>query len=434
MKKTQALYERAKKIIPGGTQLLSKRPEQFAPGLWPAYAKKAEGCRIWDLDNTEYLDMSSMGIGSCIVGYANVEINKKLIEGLQMGSMCTLNFAEEVTLTEKLLELHPWAGMARYTRSGGEALAVAIRIARAATKKEKVVFCGYHGWSDWYLAGNLYEKNALGGHLLDGLNPLGLPKGLTGTAIPFHYNNLNELDSALAQGDIAAIVMEPIRYQPPNPGFLEEVKKKANAIGAVLIFDEVTSGWRQNLGGIHLKLGIDPDMCVYAKAISNGTPFGAIIGRSDIMQVAQDTFISSTYWTERLGFVAALATIEFLEKHQGSEKLLANGETVQKIWKRVAEKYGISITIAGHPSLCHFSLNHDKQQVLKTILTQQLLKENVLGNFAYYASYAHNQKDFDQYEKAFSKAMKVVGKAIESKDPESFLEGPIAHTGFTRLL
>ncbi len=431
---TQTLYEKAKRIIPGGTQLLSKRPEQYAPELWPAYAKKAKDCRIWDLDGTEFIDMSSMGIGSCIAGYANDEINEKLIEALQLGSMCSLNFAEEVFLSDKLLQLHPWADMVRYARSGGEALAVAVRIARASTKKEKVVFCGYHGWSDWYLAGNLYEKNALGGHLLDGLNPLGLPKGLTGTAIPFHYNNLEEFDRALAQGDIAAVVMEPMRYQKPNPGFLEEIRKKTEAIGAVLIFDEVTSAWRQTVGGIHLKLKIEPDMCVFAKAISNGTPCAAIIGKEYIMQVAQDTFISSTYWTERLGFVAALATIDFLESHNVVEILHANGLHVQQIWKNGAAKNNINISIEGDPSLCHFSINHEHSQLLKTILTQQLLKFHILGNTAYYASCAHKQEDFQAYEEAFYCAMSVVADAIKSKNPESFLEGPVAHTGFSRLV
>jgi len=180
MGKSQELYRKAKKIIPGGTQLLSKRPEMFLPELWPAYYDKAKGCEVWDLDGKKYIDMSTMGVGSCILGYADDDVNKAVKSAVDRGNMCTLNAPEEVELAELLLKLHPWAEMVRYARTGGESMMIAVRIARAKSGKDTVLFCGYHGWHDWYLSSNLADEKSLDGHLLPGLNPLGVPRALKG--------------------------------------------------------------------------------------------------------------------------------------------------------------------------------------------------------------------------------------------------------------
>lgn len=431
--KGQALYTRAKKIIPGGTQLLSKRSELYAPGLWPPYAKKASGCTIEDLDGNNFLDFSTMGIGSCLLGYADKKVNEAVQKVVANGSMCSLNFPEEVELAEELLKLHPWADMVRYARSGGEILAQAARIARAGTGKDRIVFCGYHGWHDWYLAGNLQDGDQLGDHLLTGLEPLGVPAGLKGTAVPFHYNVIEELDAALALGDIAAIIMEPFRYQEPENDFLQKVREKAKKAGAVLIFDEVTSGWRYVHGGIHQLYSVTPDIAVYAKAISNGFPCAALVGKEEIMQYAQETFISSTYWTERVGSAAAIATIKELKEQQVAEYLLETGKKVQAIWKNAADSHNLSITIEGRPALTHFSFNHDKPQVLSTLLTQELLDKSILGNTAYYGSFAHKEEHITIYEAALNEAFKSIAKAVESGGPEKFLRCEQAYKGFTRL-
>ena len=313
----QQLYRKAKKRIPGGTQLLSKRPEMFLPEQWPSYYSKAKGVEVWDLDGNKYIDMSTNGIGACILGAADPDVDAAVKRAIESGTMSTLNAPEEVELADLLCDLHPWAGMVRYARGGGEAMAVAVRIARAHTRRDKIAFCGYHGWHDWYLSANLSQEQALDGHLLPGLEPLGVPRGLIATALPFRYNHLEDLNAIVAkhESELAAIVMEPIRDQAPPPGFLEGVRKTASAIGAVLIIDEVSAGFRLITGGAHLRFNLEPDMAVFAKAISNGYPMAAIIGRSAVMEAAQNTFISSTYWTERIGPVAALATIR---KHQES--------------------------------------------------------------------------------------------------------------------
>jgi len=243
-----ALYGKARKLIPGGTQLLSKRPEMYLPEQWPSYYSRSQGAAVWDLDGRRYLDLSNNGVGSCPLGYADPDVNDAVKQAIDSGSMTTLNCPEEVELAELLCELHPWASMVRYARTGGEAMAIAVRIARAKTCRSRVAFCGYHGWSDWYLAANLAEADSLGrnGLLLPGLQPAGVPRELTGTAYGFRHNHADELKALVNKhrGEFAAIICEAQRGDKPIPGFLEEVREIANNIGSVLIFDEITSAMR----------------------------------------------------------------------------------------------------------------------------------------------------------------------------------------------
>ena len=308
----QQLYRRAKALIPGGTQLLSKRPEMFLPEQWPSYYDRAEGACIWDLDGRKYIDMCISGVGACPLGYADPDVNAAVVDAVRRGSMCTLNCPEEVELAELLCRLHPWAQMVRFARTGGESMAVAVRIARAKTGRSKVAFCGYHGWSDWYLGVNLVEGDALGskGLLLPGLDPRGVPRELAGTALGFRHNHLEELRDLVSKtgGDLAAIIAEPQRGERPAPEFLAGLRQVADETGAVLIFDEISSAMRLNTGGVHLLYGQAPDIAVFSKSIGNGFAIGAIVGRAEVMEAAQGTFLSSTYWTERVGPSATLAT------------------------------------------------------------------------------------------------------------------------------
>ncbi|MFA6969608.1 MAG: aminotransferase class III-fold pyridoxal phosphate-dependent enzyme, partial [Candidatus Paceibacterota bacterium] len=326
-KKTgQKLWEKAKTLIPGGSQLLSKRAELFAPDQWPAYYSRAEGAYVWDLDGTRYLDMLNMGIGSCVLGYADKDVNDAVIGAVNRGAMSTLNCPQEVELAELLLLLHPWASMVRYARTGGESMAIASRIARAYTGRDTIAFCGYHGWADWYLATNLQTKDALADHLLAGLEPRGVPKGLAGTVLPFHYNKIEELEAIVAKNpDLAAIIMEPMHGEYPRDGFLEKVREIATRTGAVLVFDEITIGFRLAIGGAHLTLGVEPDLAIFGKGMSNGYAMAAIIGKHDVMQAVQDTFISSTYWTEAIGPTATLAAIAKMQRLNLPEHLSAIG-------------------------------------------------------------------------------------------------------------
>lgn len=414
---------------------MSKRAELFLPGQWPSYFKKAKGCEVWDLDGNKYIDMYSMGIGSCILGYADPDVNRAVKKVIDEGSMCTLNSPEEVELAELLLKLHPWADKVRYARTGGEAMAQAVRIARAKSQKDKVAFCGYHGWSDWYLASNLADNKNLDGHLIAGLEPKGVPRGLKGTAIPFHYNKIEELEKIIKNNnDIGVIVLEPIRHQEPKANFLEKIRKIADKTGAVLVFDEVSSGFRFNVGGAHLKYGVNPDIAVYAKAMSNGFPMAAIIGKKEIMESAQDTFISSTYWTERTGPAAAIAVIRKMIKNRVPQKLEKTGKYLIKNLEKIAKKNQIKMEIIGLPALMHFSFGYEnKNQAVQTLFTQEMLKRGFIASSGIYVSYAFQKSHIDKYLKAVDAVFNILAKAIEKNEVEKMLKGPVAQSGFQRL-
>jgi glutamate-1-semialdehyde 2,1-aminomutase len=435
METGQRLYIQAKKRIPGGTQLLSKRPEMFLPDQWPSYYSKAKGAEVWDLDGKKFVDMSLNGVGACILGAADSDVDAAVKKAIDAGTMSTLNAPEEVELAELLCELHPWAEMVRYARCGGEAMAVAVRIARAHTRRDKIAFCGYHGWHDWYLSTNLAADSALDGHLLPGLEPAGVPRGLLGTTLPFRYNHLEDLKEIVDKNrsDLAAIVMEPIRDHEPDPGFLEDVREIASETGAVFIIDEVSAGFRLNTGGAHLLFNIEPDMAVFAKAVSNGYPMAAIIGRGCVMEAAQKTFISSTYWTERIGPVAALATIRKFRDHDVSQHLNKIGEMVQKGWSNAAQKSGLSIEVGGIYPAGHFTIDHEQSQVAHTFFTQLMLEKGFLASRAFYATYAHQSEHINRYLSAVADAFKVIAAAVKKNALIANLKGPIAHAGFKRL-
>lgn len=430
-----ALWKKAKKIIPGGSQLLSKRSEMFLPGSWPSYYKKARGVEITDLDGKKYVDMSIMSVGTCTLGYADRDVNLAVKKVIDNGSISTLNAPEEVELAELLIKIHPWAKMVRYTRTGGEAMAAAVRIARAYTRKDKVVFCGYHGWADWYLASNLGDDKSLDGHLLPGLEPAGVPSGLRGSSLAFSYNHIEELEKIVEENkDVGVIVLEPFRHQEPKNNFLEKVKAIAQKINAVLIFDEITIAWRLNVGGVHLLYGVSPDIAVLGKAMSNGYPMAAIIGRKEVMQAAQKTFISSTYWTEKIGPVAALSTIKKMRKNNVPKHLKKIGSLIGNGWKKSAKKHNLNVSIMGPEALVSFSFNYGRDnQALKTLFTQEMLQLGYLASGNVYVSYAHKENHIKAYLKAVDKTFGLIKKAVDDKSVHKLLTGPIAHSGFRRL-
>jgi len=403
-----SLYRKAKQLIPGGTQLLSKRPEMFLPDQWPSYYSKCKGVEVWDLDGRKYIDMTIAGVGTCPLGYGDTDVNNAVTKAIKTGNMCTLNVPEEVELAKLLCELHPWAKMVRYARTGGEAMAIAIRIARAYTGKSKILFCGYHGWHDWYLSANLADDNALDGQLLPGLKPAGVPRELIKTSISFHYNNLKEFKSLIIKygSRIAAVVMEPVRNYWPEKNFLEGIRQTTKEKNIPLVFDEVTSGFRMTTGGIHLKLKIEPDICVFAKAIGNGYPMAAVIGKSNIMNVAQTSFISSTYWTDRIGPAAALATIKKFKKYKVYLHLIAIGNMIQNGWKKLAKKYDLNIKITGIPPLSHWEIKEKDSQLIHTLIVKKMLEKGFLTSKAFYATYAHSKKHINDYLDALDSVIK----------------------------
>ncbi len=434
---TQQLYAHARQRIPGGTHLLSKRPELFAPGLWPAYFRRAKGCEVWDLDGRRYIDMSHNAVGACLLGYAHPAVNQAVAACLEKGACSTLNPPEEVELADRLCAIHPWAERVRLARAGGEACAIAVRIARATTDRQVVAICGYHGWHDWYLAANLGEDDALRGHLLPGLEPQGVPTALRGTTVTFPHGDLDAFQAVLDKHGkrLAAVIMEPCRYQDPPPGFLEAVRDGAHKAGALLLFDEVTIGWRRTLGGVHLRLGMAPDMAIFAKALGNGHPIGAVIGTAAAMAGAETSFISSSCWTERVGPVAALATLDTMAQVDVPGHVASIGLQVQSLWREESEAVGLPVQVPDcFPCLARFVFEHAEANALRTLFTQRMLARGYLATAAFTPTLAHTEDVVAAYGEAVREVFKELAEGIEKNDINERLAGPPAHEGFRRLL
>ena len=318
-------------------------------------------------------------------------------------------------------------------------MALAVRIARAQTGREKVAVCGYHGWMDWYLAANLTAGDPLGGEglLLAGLEPRGVPNALAGSTLVFHFNRLDELSEIAAnhEGQLAAIVTEPQRFEKPQPEFLEGMRRIADENRAVLIFDEITSGLRLTTGGAHLMYGVTPDLAVFGKGLGNGFPIGAVVGKQETMDAAQTTFLSSTFWTERVGPVAALATLKKHAAIQAAEKMKAAGRSVQQLWHELAVANGLDVEV-GHADmtpLAHLKFRYPNRRAVQTLHCQLMLERGILDNATFYATAAHTEHHLRQYRRAVAEVFPILADACQQGTVESQLDGPVGHSGFQRL-
>jgi glutamate-1-semialdehyde aminotransferase/spore coat polysaccharide biosynthesis protein SpsF (cytidylyltransferase family) len=430
LNKGQQLWKRAKKIIPGGTMLFSKNPDLFLPNFWPAYFEKTKGCNIWDLEGRKYLDLSMMGIGTNILGYSRREVDGAVKNIINKGNMSTLNSKEEILLAEKLIEMHPWAGKVRFARTGGEAAAIAVRIARAATGKDKIAICGYHGWHDWYLSANLSDSQNLNSHLMRNLPIQGVQKNLKNSVFVFEYNNFDQLKKIVSQNNIGTVIMEVSRNEPPKKNFLENIRKLTKNKNIVLIFDECTSGFREAFGGLHLKYKVNPDIATFGKALGNGYAINAVIGTDSIMNYAHSTFISSTFWTERIGSVAGLKTLEIMEKIKSWDVISSLGKKVKANWESLAKINNIKIKIQGLSALPRFDFENKNNLYYKTFISQEFIKKNFLASNAIYLCTAHNMKIFNNYFDILNSVFFKISRSINDNiDPQKLLSGPVCIGG-----
>ena len=431
------LYRHAMEVIPGGTQLFSRRPERFAPGIFPPFVTHAKGTRVWDLDGNEYIDFLC-GVGPVILGHAYEPVTEAVIAQLRKGSALPVNHPLEVELADLLVETVPCAEMVRFCKSGGTADEMAIRIARGHTGRDKVAFCGYHGWHDWYLAANLSGADTLNSHLLPGLDIRGVPRALEGTTIPFEYNNADSLRAVLEAnpGQIAAIIMEASRTDTPQPGFLERVRQLADEDGAVLIFDEVITGFRLAMGGAQERYGVTPDLATFGKAMSNGHPIAAVCGRREVMQDAASMFISSTYYSDAAGMAAAIATIRELRDKDALSHIWRIGALLQRGFNELAAKHGLEATCDGLPPVTHphFTCPPELIKPLVTLYIQEMLRGGIFGITVNYICYEHSEQDVEAFLAAADGAFAVMKRALDEGDVRKYLEGDERGDDFGRMV
>ncbi len=424
-------WEKAIQIIPGGNMLYSKRAEAFLPDYWPTYYTKTKDCFIWDKDRNKYIDMI-FAVGTNVLGYNNSKLEKDVIKAVKKGNMSTLNSYEEVQLTEELLKIDKWAGMVKYARTGAEANSIAIRIAKSYQKyKPNIAACGYHGWHDWYLSSNLSNRNNLNYHLTKNVKTAGVNEKLKNTTFLFRYNDIERLEYLLKNKKIGIIKMEVERNIKPDLKFLRKVRNLSNRYNAVLIFDECTSGFRENLGGIFHKYKVFPDLVTYGKALGNGHAITAVVGRKKFLRFAEDTFISSTFWSERIGFVAALSTIKIMKKKKIFLNIKKTGRDIKSKWLLYAKKNNIQIEVFGKDSIPQFKFKK-LNKIYKTYFTQQMLKKKILASNIIYVSSAHKLKILNEYYKHLNKVFHEISKT-DVKKIRSLIKGDIAHTEINRL-
>jgi glutamate-1-semialdehyde 2,1-aminomutase len=426
----QKMWKRAKNIIPGGTMLFSKNPDLFLPKFWPAYFEKTKGCNVWDLEGRKYLDLSLMGIGTNILGYSRKEVDDAVRKVIDKGNMSTLNSKEEILLAEKLIEMHPWAGKVRFARTGGDAAAIAVRIARAATGKDKIAVCGYHGWHDWYLSANLSDSKNLNSHLMRNLPIQGVQKNLKNSVFVFEYNKFEQLKKIVSQNNIGTVIMEVSRNEPPKKNFLANVRQLTKNKNIVLIFDECTSGFRETFGGLHLKYKINPDIVTFGKALGNGYAVNAVIGTDSIMNYANATFISSTFWTERIGSVAGLKTLEIMEKIKSWDTISSLGKKIKVNWAFLAKKHNIKLKIQGLNALPRFDFEDKNNLYYKTFISQEFLQKKILASNTIYLCIEHNMKIFNNYFDILDSIFFKISRSIKNKtNPQKLLNGPVCIGG-----
>jgi len=431
--KGYSIWKKSLNIIDGGTMLFSKNPDRFLPKFWPTYYSKAKECFIWDLDKKKYVDFSIMSVGTNILGYANKQVNDFVIQQIKKSNISTLNSYLEVILAKKLLKIDQWADKVRFAKTGGEILAIAVRISRAHSNKDNIAFCGYHGWHDWYLAANLNKEDDLKTHLLPGLGTKGVLKKLKNTVFTFMFNDLKKLEKLIKNDDIGVIIMEVSRNYLPENDFLKKVRDLANKNKIVLIFDECSSGFRETFGGIHLKYDVNPDICMFGKALGNGYAITSIIGKRKIMDKASDSFISSTFWSERIGYVAGCKTLETMKKEKSWEYISKLGKELKKNWTDLGKKYELPIEINGIDALPSFYIKSKKFLEYKTFISQEMLKQNYLCSTAVYISTAHNRKILKDYIKKIDKVFLKIKECEDGKSIKKLLDGPVCRSQFKRL-
>jgi len=418
--KQKKLWIRSKNIIPGGNMMLTKRPDNILKSNWPAYFTKAKGCFIWDLDGKKYVDICYMGVGTNMLGYSNNRVDSKVKKVIDKGTCSTLNSREDLDLAKKIIDIHPWFDAVRFGRGGADTNSIAIRLARSFTKKNKIAICGYHGWHDWYLSAN-YKSKSLDNFLFRNVAIQGVPTDQKNQSFVFEFNNLNSFYKLMKNNKFCAVIMEVERNIKPNIKFLKMIRNYCTKNNIVLIFDECSSGFREVLGGIHKKYKVYPDLAMFSKSIGNGYPITVLAGKSRILNESYNTFISSTYWSERVGPTAALASINEMERIKSWKLITQKGKYIKNKIFNLSKKYKINLKLNDSISIINFKIFGKYDHVVyKNFISQEMLKKNFICNDTIYISVAHTKKIINKYLKELETIFKKI--SVYEKNEELFVK------------
>jgi glutamate-1-semialdehyde 2,1-aminomutase/spore coat polysaccharide biosynthesis protein SpsF len=413
--RSRSLAERAAQLIPSGSQTFSKSPTQFVRGVAPMFLESGRGSHVWDVDGNEFIDYA-MALGPVILGHAFPEVDDAVEAQIRRGIAFSLPHPIEVEVAELLVEIIPCAEMVRFGKNGSDATSGAVRAARAFTGREVIACCGYHGWQDWYIGTTTRS--------------LGVPGAVKELTVPFVYNDLGSLEQIFAEhpGQVAAVVMEPVGVVPPEPGFLEAVRELTTREGALLVYDEVVTGFRLALGGAQELFGVTPDLAAMGKAMGNGFPIAAVVGRADVMEIFDEIFFSFTFGGEAASLAAAAATLRVIRDRDVIPHLWAQGQVLHDGFNALAEHFELEETarcIGLHPRtvLNFFETGGHPPLLLKSLFQQECVRRGVLFTGGQNISFSHSDADIEHTLRVYRAAFEVLRKGIEDGDPEALLDG-----------
>ena len=402
--KSTAQLSRAELSIPLGSQTFSKSKTQYPVGISPLYAAKSKGAYLWDIDGNKYIDLVN-SLAAVTLGYGDKGLEKSILKQLKLGVSLSLPTKIESEVAELIIELVPSAEMVRFSKNGSDATSAAIRLARAFTGRDQIVACGYHGWHDWYIGTTSRNK--------------GIPTAVSALTHNFQYNDIESLKSALKlnEGKVAAVIIEPMNDTYPQPGFLKEVQVLAKKAGAVLIFDEVITGFRFSEGGAQKLFNVTPDLATFGKGIANGFPLSAVVGRREIMKEMEHVFISGTFGGELLSLAAARYVLKKHQKNEICGDLVNKGNVLSELTNELIDSFGLSnvVSLSGHPTWKFIrwnGLGEYSAAEIKTFFMQEIFQEGVLVLNSHNISQAHDKKIIVKIIDAYSKVFGKIEKAI----------------------
>jgi glutamate-1-semialdehyde-2,1-aminomutase len=420
LKNSKAWLKRAKQVIPGCAQTFSKGPMAFVQNVAPNFLVKAEGACVWDVDGNRYIDYIN-GLGPIVLGHCHPAVDDAVRAQMSQGMSYSLPHPVEVQVAEKLCELIPCAQMVRFGKNGSDATSGAVRVARAFTGRDKIACCGYHGWQDWYIGSTSRH--------------MGVPTAMRSLTFTFPYNNLAALAKLFGdhKGQIACVIMEPVSFETPQPGYLEEVKALCQQNGALLVFDEIVTGFRLALGGAQEHYGVCPDLACFGKGMANGYPLSAIVGHADIMRLFNEVFYSFTHGGEALSLTACLATIQEMEQKNVIAHFWRIGTWLKDATNQLLNKSGIASQTAciGLPpwtTLRFSDATGKSSNLLRSLFQQEALKRGLLTHGNHMLSFSHDDGIVDQTLNVYEAVFAILAQAIEHGDAAQRLEGPPLET------